>query len=257
MSLLDLTGRTALVTGASRGIGEACARALANAGARVALAARSQDLLEALAKELPNDPVVLAADLSQPGAPTTLAQQAIESLGHVDVLVNNAGISGVGPAPTLREDIVDKLLAINVRAPMMLAAAIGTHMAERGSGSIVNMSSGAGVAGSPWFTAYAATKAALDAITRCLSAELGEKGVRVNGVAPGIIHTDMWDAGLKIPGIRERLEDFTPLRRVGTADEVADVVLFLASDAARFVTGETIAIDGGAIGSKFVFPRQA
>jgi len=134
---------------------------------------------------------------------------------------------------------------VNVRAPLLLIAGLVPHMVERGRGSIVNLSSVSGLVGTPRRAAYAASKGALDAATRSLAMELGPSGIRVNGVAPGVVDTDLWAKNKAIPGVVEGVEAQTPLRRWATSDDIADVVVFLASDAARFVTGETISADGG------------
>lgn len=240
-----LDGRTALVTGASRGIGAAIARALDRAGARVALAARSRDQLEAVAAELSNDPVVVVTDLGDAAAPVALADQARSALGGVDVLVNNAAVAHRAPTVTIDAALVDRLYAVNVRAPLLLVAALIPAMIERGGGSIVNLSSVSGVVGTPNRAAYAATKGAVDAATRSLAVELGPVGIRVNAVAPGVVDTDLWARNKGVPGVVEQIEGQTPLRRWAVPEDIADVVVFLASDAARFVTGETICADGG------------
>jgi NAD(P)-dependent dehydrogenase (short-subunit alcohol dehydrogenase family) len=240
-----LDGRTALVTGASRGIGAAIARALDAAGARVALAARGKSALEAVAATLVNDPVVLVADLSDGEAPVRLAQEATAALGSVDVLVNNAAFAHRSATTGLDVSVVDLLYAVNVRAPLLLVAALVPRMTERRRGSIVNLSSVSGVVGTPNRAAYAATKGAIDAATRSLAIELGPVGIRVNSVAPGAVDTDLWTRNRAVPGVIESVEAQTPLRRWATSEDVADVVVFLASDAARFVTGETVCADGG------------
>jgi NAD(P)-dependent dehydrogenase (short-subunit alcohol dehydrogenase family) len=249
----SLEGRSAIVTGASRGIGAAIARALDAAGARVALVARTGDALEAVARELVNSPVVLAADLSAPAAPGRLVAEAAEQLGAVDVLVNNAAIAVRAPTVELDAAMVDRLYAVNVRAPLLLIAALLPGMIERGRGVIISLSSGSAVVGTPNRAAYAATKGAIDAMTRSLAVEQGPHGIRVNSVAPGVVDTDMWARNKAIPGVIEQIESITPLRRWGTPEDVADVVAFLASDAARFVTGETICVDGGLARTKDLF----
>ena len=245
MSPFDLEGRSALVTGASRGIGAAIARALDRAGARVALAARDRAGLEAVASTLANRPVVLPVDLADVEGPGRVAAQTLEALGTVDVLVNNAAIAHRGPAIELDADIIDRLHAVNVRAPLLLIAALLPGMIQRGQGSIINLSSVSGVIGTPKRAAYAATKGAIDAATRSMAVELGPKGVRVNSVAPGVVDTDLWAKNKAIPGVVGQIEAQIALRRWSVPDDVADVVVFLASDASRYITGETLCVDGG------------
>lgn len=241
----SLPSRTALVTGASRGIGAATARALDRAGARVGLVARSHDRLAEIAGELEHEPVVLVADLSDPDAPEAIARQALDTLGRVDVLVNNAAIAARLATVDTDAGLIDEMLAVNVRAPLLLIAALIPAMTERGGGSIINLSSVSGLVGTPRRAAYAATKGAIDAATRSLAIELGPSGIRVNSVAPGVVDTALWAKNKAIPGVIETIEGQTPLRRWATPEDIADVIVFLASDAARFVTGETIAADGG------------
>lgn len=232
-----LDGRTALVTGASRGIGEQCARALDTEGARVALAARSVGDMEAVAADLTNA-VVIEADMSVAGAGEDLAQRAIDALGGVDILVNNAGISD-------RQGDSLAIMQINYHAPLELTAALADQMAERGKGSVIHMSSIAGTTGVAEVGSYGASKAAIDSLTRSQAGALGPMGVRVNAVAPGLIITDMWAEGREIPGLADGLEQHVALGRWGTPGEIASVVAFLAGDDARYVTGQTITVDGG------------
>jgi NAD(P)-dependent dehydrogenase (short-subunit alcohol dehydrogenase family) len=245
MDRFSLEGRTALVTGASRGIGAAVARALDQAGARVALVARSREDLVAVADELARDPVIIVADLGETDAAAAVARQVLDAIGTVDVLVNNAAAAARLATVDTDAAVIDKLLAVNVRAPLLLIAALVPPMIERGAGSIINLSSVSGVVGTPRRAAYAASKGALDAATRSLAIELGPSGIRVNSVAPGVVDTALWAKNKAVAGVIETIEAQTPLRRWATPDDIADVIVFLASDAARFVTGETISVDGG------------
>ena len=236
--MAKLEGRLALVTGASRGIGEHCARALSELGARVGLAARSEEDLHTLAAQLPNDPVVLPVDLAKPGAGADLAAAAVEALGGVDILVNNAGISEIKG-----ED--EQEMRVNYHAPLETTKALVRQMAERGNGSVIHMSSVAGATGVAELPTYGATKAALDSLTRSQAAQLGRFGIRVTSVAPGLIITEMWEEGRKTPGLADGLASHIALGRWGEPEEVGSVVAFLAGDDAAYVTGQTILVDGG------------
>jgi NAD(P)-dependent dehydrogenase (short-subunit alcohol dehydrogenase family) len=242
----SLEGRTALVTGASRGIGEATARALDRAGARVALVARSGDDLRRVATGLRNEPVTIVADLADVAAPGAVAAQAEAALdGRVDIVVNNAAAAARLPTVDTDAALIDGMLAVNVRAPLLLIAALLPGMIERRAGSIINLSSVSGIVGTPRRAAYAASKGAIDAATRSLAMELGPSGIRVNSVAPGVVDTALWAKNKEVPGVIEGVNAQTPLGRWAEPDDIADVIVFLASDAARFVTGETISPDGG------------
>ena len=243
---MTLDGRTALVTGASRGIGAATAVALDAAGARVALAARDGQALRQVARKLSHDPVILSCDLALADEPERLAAGACAALGGgVDVLVNNAAYAQRRPIADHDAELIDRMYAVNVRAPLLLIRALVPAMIQRGGGSIVSLSSVSGVLGTPMRSGYGATKGAIDAASRCLARELGPDGIRVNTVAPGVVDTDLWARNKQIPGVVEQVNAQTPLGRWATAAEIADVIVFLASDAARFVTGETLRADGG------------
>ncbi len=241
-----LVGRTAVVTGAGRGIGAACARALDAAGARVALVARTRDQLEATARTLANDPVVVVADLGTATGPAEAAAGVVDAFGGtLDVLVNNAATLLRKDTETLTVDELDELWNVNVRSVLLLTAALVPALLASGGGSIVSISSVSGLRGTPRRSAYAATKAALDGMTRSLAMEYGPRGLRANTVAPGVVATEMWRAQLATEGVADSVLGLTPLRRLTTVEEIADVVLFLASDASRAVTGEVIPVDGG------------
>jgi NAD(P)-dependent dehydrogenase (short-subunit alcohol dehydrogenase family) len=245
MDQFPLDGRTALVTGASRGIGAATALALDRAGARVALVARDSEALLAIARGCNQEAVIVVGDLAELDAPGAIATQVLGVLGGVDVLVNNAAAAGRLATVDTDAALIDRMLAVNVRAPLLLIAALVPSMIERGGGSIVNLSSVSGIVGTPRRAAYAASKGGLDAATRSLAIELGPSGIRVNSVAPGVVDTALWAKNKTIPGVIEAIENQTPLRRWGNPEDIADVIVFLASDAARFITGETISADGG------------
>jgi NAD(P)-dependent dehydrogenase (short-subunit alcohol dehydrogenase family) len=242
---LPLENRTALVTGASRGIGAATARALDRAGARVALVARNREDLAKVAAGLGRNPVVIPADLREPDAAADTAARALGALGSVDILVNNAAAAARLATTDTDAAIIDEMLAVNVRAPLLLIAALIPAMTERRRGSIINMSSVSGLIGTPRRAAYAASKGAIDAATRSLAIELGPMGIRVNSVAPGVVDTALWASNKKVDGVIEAVENLTPLRRRAEPADIADVITFLSSDAARFITGETISVDGG------------
>ena len=245
MTSFSLTDRTALVTGASRGIGAAIARALDHSGARVVLVARSEEALGEVAADLTNDPVVLVADLAADGAPEQVSGRALAEVGPIDVLVNNAAVGVRTDSTSLDAAAIDDIHRLNVRNLLLLTMALVPSMVAAGGGSVVSISSISGVRGTPRRSAYAASKGAVDAMTRSLAMEYGPSGIRFNTVAPGAIATAMWERNRTVPGVIEQVVAQTALRRWGTPDDIADVVAFLASDAARYVTAQTIEVDGG------------
>ena len=235
----DLAEKRALVTGATSGIGRAIAEQLARDGAEVVVhgrdATRGADTVRAITDE-GGRAWFRAADLSDPAGIRGLAEVA----GQVDILVNNAGFSVFGPTADLTADRFDALFASNVRAAFLLVAAIAPGMATRGTGSIINTSSMAAQIGLAGGAAYGATKAAMESMTRSWAAEFSPSGVRVNTVAPGPVYSE--------GAARERtaaLGATTLLKRAATGREIADVVAFLASDRASYITGATINADGG------------
>jgi NAD(P)-dependent dehydrogenase (short-subunit alcohol dehydrogenase family) len=185
------------------------------------------------------------ADLGDAAVPSAVARWALDELGTVDVLVNNAAAAARLATVDTDAALIDELLAVNVRAPLLLVGALIPSMVRQGRGSIINLSSISGLVGTPRRAAYAASKGAVDAATRSLAIELGPSGIRVNSVAPGVVDTALWAKNKDVPGVVETIEKQTALRRWAIPDDIAEVIVFLASDAARFVTGETISVDGG------------
>ncbi|MET7992569.1 SDR family oxidoreductase [Amycolatopsis sp. NPDC005232] len=240
--LFDLTGRTALVTGASRGIGAAVSRVLSEAGARVVLVGRYAQTLAAVARELPGDADVVAADLARPDAPAEILAAA----GPVDVLVNNAGSgTGAGFADRLQLADVDEAWAVYLRAPIVLSGLAAAGMAARGGGSVVTLSSGAAHQGLPGLSVYSGLRAGAEAATRALAAEWGSRGVRFNAVSPGAVRTTLGAWIVDDDSARAKYLETVPLGRVGEPDDVAAAVLFFASPASSYITGQTLAVDGG------------
>lgn len=243
----DFTGKHAVVTGASRGIGEACARMLAAGGARVALVARSKDRLEAIAADLPNDPIVVTADLMADDAADRIAEQVLDAFGGLDVLVNNAGVAFNEPATKVTAKAIDDTLMVNLRNLFMLCSRFAKPLFAAG-GNIVNVSSTAATGAGGTQGAYAASKGGVNTLTKNLANEWANKGVRVNCVAPGLVDTEMWGPTFDALGEDEVRTGFVkrvPLLRWGTAEEIAAAVCFLASDSASYVTGQTLKVDGG------------
>lgn len=248
-ALFDLTGRTALVTGASRGIGRALAVGLAAAGADVAVSARDVASLEEVRGEveaLGRKAFVLPCDVTDADACRALVADAISALGALDVLVNNAGGSTFfGPLLDLRFAGWEKTMRLNVDSIVHLSQAAGRHMVERGRGSVINVASVAGLTGTPMMAAYGASKAAIVSLTKTLALEWGDSGVRVNALCPGWTRTDLntglWDT----PDNGADWVKDQGLKRWATVGEMVGPVVFLASDASSYVTGQSLAVDGG------------
>ena len=250
-----LAGRTVLVTGATSGIGAATATALAAFGARVIASGRDASRLAALADRLPGT-TIIGASLEEPGAADRLADAAL-AIGAIDSLVNCAGFGDVKASRRFTEADIDRHVAVNVRAPMLLAIRLGEAMKARRAGAIVNLSSVQGLVGTPHQIAYATTKGAIDAMTRGLARELGPHGIRVNAVAPGLVATEMWGSSLDNPAFMEAAAQSNALRRWATPEMIADVILFLLSDAAAYVTGQVVVADGGFASTGNLVPETA
>ena len=250
-SLFDLTGRTALVTGGSRGLGLQIAEALGEAGARVLLSARKANELQVAVAALQARGIAadwIAADASQPAEVRRLADEALAKLGHVDILVNNAGATWGAPAEDHPLDAWDKVMNLNVRSIFLLSQAIGkASMIPRRRGRIVNVASIAGLSGNSGAmttVAYNTSKAAVINFTRALAGEWGVHGINVNALAPGFFPSRM-TAGLLASVGADNMRAHVPLRRLGDDEDLKGAALLLASDAGKHITGQVIAVDGG------------
>jgi 7-alpha-hydroxysteroid dehydrogenase len=252
----DLTGRVAVVTGAGKGIGAGCAVALAEAGADVVLAARTAADLDAVAEQvraLGRRAVAVPTDVTDTDAVTGLVDRAIDELGRIDVLVNNAG--GWDPRPVMATSPrnMEAAFRFNVIAAFTLTQLCVPHMVRAGAGSVVNISSRAASMVQPCFVAYATAKAALSMMTRAMAPELAPL-VRVNAIEVGGVETAALAHVLTDDSIRRRLEVNTPMQRVGQPDDIAAAVVYLASDAASWVTGTIFEVDGGVEAPAFTIP---
>lgn len=246
---IDLEGKTALVTGASRGIGRSIALAYAAAGADVAVLARNAALLEEVAAEigmLGRQAVVLVADVTDPDAVATAVGRAIGDLGHLDIVVNNAGgNSFTSPFVGMRHSGWAKIMALNLDSTVHVCQAVGAHLVEQGSGSVINVASVAGLGAMPFMSHYGAAKAAVLSLTRSLAVEWAHAGVRVNALVPGWVATDLTDFARTNEEVGQALISRVPMQRWATPDEMSGPAVFLASDASSFMTGQALVIDGG------------
>lgn len=244
LSRFSLEGRVAVVTGGGRGLGRAIAGAFAEYGAALALVARSIDELERAAAEIGGQ--AFPADVSDPAAVERVAAAALKRFGRIDVLVNAAGTSPIYKrAEQIEPAEWDAILDVNLRGTFLCCRAVGRAMLERRSGAIVNLASIGAAAGLPRLAAYSASKAGVVALTRTLAVEWAPHGVRVNAIGPAFVRTEMTRGLYEHEGLRGAIVEQTPLGRFGEPDDVVGAALFLASDAARYVTGETIYVDGG------------
>jgi NAD(P)-dependent dehydrogenase (short-subunit alcohol dehydrogenase family) len=245
----DLTGQTALVTGAARGLGRAISLALAHAGADVALGLRDLETGQDLAREieaLGRKALPLPMDVKRLDQIFAAVDQTVLHFGRLDILVNNAGIAPENLAEDVREEDFDATLTVNLKGTFFASQAAGRAMIRQKSGRIINMSSQAGFAALPGESIYCMTKAGIAHLTKCLAVEWGKHNITVNAVAPTFIHTPGTEEFLANPVHRaDVIERIAALHRIGEPMEVAGAVLFLASPAASLITGETLLIDGG------------
>lgn len=245
----DLKGQVALVTGASRGLGKAIAIVLARSGARVACVARDADKLAqtvAAITEAGGQAEAFSCDVKDRQSVGQLVDRIVEQWGRLDILVNNAGVTRDTLLLRMSDDQWDEVLSTNLTGAFLFARAAGLHMMRARHGRIINITSVVGLMGNPGQTNYSASKAGLIGFTRSLSRELAGRKVTINAVAPGFIESDMTQA--LGPALLDEAKKRIPAKRLGTAEDVAGAVLFLASPAASYITGQVIVVDGGMTG---------
>jgi len=264
----NVEGKVAIVTGAGRGIGKAIALSLAEAGADVAVIARTKEQIENAAADIRNlgqRALVIPTDVTQEAQVKRAVKQTISEFGHIDILVNNAGNAVLNPVVALPEkpsrweggDNWDKSLTkddwyrimdTNLTSIFFFAQAVGPYMIEQRKGKVINISSTNADEGVPFMSVYCVSKAGLSSFTRCLASEWAPFNINVNAVAPGIVYTPLSEPLLNDPEIRQAFLEVVPLGRIGEPREIALVTLFLASEASSYLTGQTITVDGGAMG---------
>ena len=241
--MFDFTSKTALVTGATGGIGRQIVKKLHAAGATVALTDMNMDALKSLAEELKERVFIYEANLTDDQSILDLVKKAEADMGKIDILVNNAGITKDGLAMRMSDDQFQLVQNINLLAPFRLMRAAMMGMMKRRYGRIVNMASIVGVTGNPGQANYSASKAGLIAATKCVASEIASRGVTANCVAPGFIATPMTD--VLSDDVKQALLNRIPMARLGLPEDIANAVLFLASDEAAYITGQTIHVNGG------------
>ena len=245
----DLTGKVAIVTGSSKGIGLSIARGLAENGAKVVISSRKQDAVDAVAAEFNEaglEAVGIACHIGDGDQRKALVAKTMEQFGRIDILVNNAAINPFyGPLETSNEEVFDKIMNVNVKAPWLLSNLVHPHMKEQGGGSIINIASVEGVHPGFRLGLYSVTKSALIMLTKNQAKEWGRHGIRSNVVCPGLIKTKFSEALWSDDKLAGHYTSVVPLRRVAEPDEMAGIVMLLASEAGSYMTGGAYAADGG------------
>ena len=247
--MFDLSGKVALITGSTKGIGKAIAEEMAKAGARVVVSSRKADVVHAVADELKGqgyEALPVPANVSRKEAMKQLVDTTVREWGQIDILVGNAAANPYyGPLLEISDDAFDKIMATNVRSNLWLCQLVMPAMAERRNGCVIIVSSIAAIRATGVLGAYSISKAADVALIRNLALEYGPKNVRVNAILPGLVKTDFARALWEDKDRLARVESQTPLRRIGDPKDIGGVAVFLASEAAAFITGQTIVADGG------------
>ncbi|MCW5959099.1 MAG: glucose 1-dehydrogenase [Pyrinomonadaceae bacterium] len=247
--LFDLTGKTAIVTGGSRGIGKEMAEGLAEAGANLMLCARREEWLIETAEEFREKNFHVHAkicDVSKPDEVGDLVSETVKKFGSVDILINNAGISWGAMPEEMPLEKWQKVLDVNLTGCFIVAQAVGRQMLKQKSGSVINIASISGLTSSangPFYAGYAASKAGLIGLTRELAASWARQGIRVNAIAPGFFHSRLADAVIDL--YERSIQENNPIPRIGEEGELKGTAVFLASDASSYITGQTIIVDGG------------
>jgi NAD(P)-dependent dehydrogenase (short-subunit alcohol dehydrogenase family) len=249
LEIFDLRNKVAIVTGASKGIGEAVAHLLASQGAKVVVSSRKLPDVDSVAQKINssgNEAIGIACNVGNSQQCENLVAETIQRFGGIDILINNAATNPVyGPALECSAELFDKLMSINVKGPFELAKMAYPSMKLRGGGCVINISSIAGETPDPGLGMYSVTKSALNMLTKVLAKEWGTDGIRVNAIAPGLIKTKFSTALWNNPETRERLMNQISLGRIGTPEEIAYMVLFLVSGASAYSTGSIFTADGG------------
>ena len=242
---IDLSGKTAVVTGSTRGIGRAVAQALADSGARVAIVGRDRERAVAVATEVGNGAAGFACDVADTAAVSALIADVEKEFGGIDILVNNAGLTRDNLVMRISDEDWDAVMNANLRGAFAAIRAVSRGMMKKRSGRIINMASVVGLNGNKGQSNYAASKAGLIALTKSVAKELGSRSILVNAIAPGFIETEMTDA--MTPEARAALNGLIPLARLGKPEDIASMVVFLASDHASYITGQVLVVDGGMV----------
>lgn len=242
---IDLTGKNALVTGSTRGIGRAIAESLAGAGARVAIVGRDKGRAEAVAAQIGGGAQGFACDVSEVAQVAALVEDVEKAFGGIDILVNNAGLTRDNIMLRLKDEDWDAVINANLRGAFATTRAATRGMMKRRWGRIINIASVVGIIGNKGQSNYAASKAGLIGLTKSVAKEFASRGILANVVAPGFIETDMTAA--MTPEARQGMSQQIPLERLGTPEDVANVVTFLASDRAAYITGQVLVVDGGLV----------